>query len=181
MDPVSIAKDNKAENFVKAQQSKESRRRSVRQDEHYIFKIENLPSVGHAGLYTSKQQRLHKKREIDALFAVGNHGYAHPFKYRFTLHETCEPTAILVSIPKKLHKRAVRRNLLKRRTRESYRQCKDVLNNALAEKGLAAHIAFIYGSNGDFRLQNHRPCGAQDSGIDSGSQLSVRHPRRCLC
>ena len=104
-----------------------------------------------------KQQRLHKKREIDTLFAVGNHGYAHPFKYRFTLHETCEPTAILVSIPKKLHKRAVRRNLLKRRTRESYRQCKDVLNNALAEKGLAAHIAFIYGSKEifDYKTIDH--------------------------
>lgn len=93
-----------------------------------------------------KEQRLHGKRAIDALFAGGSYGYAHPFKYRFTLQKTGGPTAILVSVPKKLHKRAVRRNLLKRRTKESYRQCKHMLTDALAEKGVAANIAFIYGS-----------------------------------
>ena len=105
----------------------------------------------------SKQQRLHGKSAIDALFAEGNYGYAHPFKYRFTLLETDSPTAILVSIPKKLHKRAVRRNLLKRRTRESYRQCKHILTDALAQKGLAAHIAFIYTSKEilDYRTIDH--------------------------
>ncbi len=91
-----------------------------------------------------KQQRLHGKSSIDALFAKGSRGYAHPFRYLFRFRDDAEPSAILVSAPKKLHKRAVKRNLLKRRTRESYRQCKHLLADALAEKGLSADIAFIY-------------------------------------
>jgi len=93
-----------------------------------------------------KQQRLYKKSSIDALFAMGDRGYAHPFRFCFKFRDDAAPSAILVSAPKKLHKRAVKRNLLKRRTRESYRQCKYLLADALAPKGIAADIAFIYNS-----------------------------------
>ena len=38
-----------------------------------------------------------------------------------------DPNSILVSVPKRLFKRAVRRNLLKRRIREAYRTQKQLL------------------------------------------------------
>ena len=47
---------------------------------------------------------------------------------------------ILISVPKKLFKRAVKRNLLKRRIRESWRRLKHKL--ALSEHGM--DLLFIY-------------------------------------
>ena len=49
------------------------------------------------------------------------------------------PSRIVVSVPKRLFKRAVKRNLLKRRIRESYRRQKGLLSGAF-------DILFIYTS-----------------------------------
>lgn len=53
----------------------------------------------------------------------------------------CEHARILVSVPKKIFKRAVKRNLCKRRIREAWRKQKHLLNN---ENGM--DILFIYSS-----------------------------------
>ena len=104
-----------------------------------------------------KQQRLRRKSSIDELFANGRHGYAYPFKYCFLSRNQFEQTAILVSVPKKMHKRAVKRNLLRRRTKESYRQSKYRLTDVLASKGLSAHIALIYSTKyvSDYKTIDH--------------------------
>lgn len=52
--------------------------------------------------------------------------------------------AALVSVPKRNHKRAVRRNLLKRRTREAFRTRKHAISEAAASKGLSVDIALLY-------------------------------------
>ncbi len=49
-----------------------------------------------------------------------------------------QPNSIIVSVPKRLFKRAVKRNLLKRRLREAYRTQKDIL----PPKGYS--ILFLY-------------------------------------
>lgn len=49
------------------------------------------------------------------------------------------PSRIVVSVPKRLFKRAVKRNLLKRRIRESYRRQKDLL-------GVGVDVLFVYTS-----------------------------------
>lgn len=83
-------------------------------------------------------ERLRGRKTIDALFAEGRGGFVHPFRYVFRADPAPDtPTAVLFSVPKKNHKRAHVRNLLKRRTREAYR-----LNKGA--QGL--QIALVYSS-----------------------------------
>ena len=51
---------------------------------------------------------------------------------------------ILFSTPKKFLKRANKRNLMKRRTREAYRLNKQQLLMAAAEKRVDVRVAFVY-------------------------------------
>ena len=52
--------------------------------------------------------------------------------------------SILVSVPKKRFKRAVKRNRVKRQIREAYRKNKGELKQLLTEKEQKLAIAFIY-------------------------------------
>lgn len=62
------------------------------------------------------------------------------FRYCWKPSEEGTVSRILVSVPKKFFKRAVKRNLLKRRTRESYRCNKELL------KGRNYDMMFVYSS-----------------------------------
>ena len=75
-----------------------------------------------------KQERLCGKRGIDRLLAHGKHGNVGALRYRYLSDNGEGKSRILVSVPKKLFKRAVKRNLLKRRIRESWRKLKHQLN-----------------------------------------------------
>lgn len=99
-----------------------------------------------------KSMRLHGKKAVDKLFRDGSSGFVYPFRYVFSV--TCFPAGegsedsshfrILFSVPKRYHKRANRRNLIKRRSRESFRQAKGGLE--AAEPGRRVDIALIYAS-----------------------------------
>ena len=86
-----------------------------------------------------KQERLCGKRGIDRLLAHGKHGSVGALRYRYLSDNGEDKSRILISVPKKLFKRAVRRNLLKRRIRESWRKLKHQLET---EKGM--DILFMY-------------------------------------
>ena len=74
-----------------------------------------------------KQERICGKSSVSRLLAEGRYGYAGAIKYCW-LHPNGEPFArIMVSVSKRLFKRAVKRNLLKRRLREAYRVRKELL------------------------------------------------------
>ena len=83
----------------------------------------------------SKQERLCSKKDIDRLLAKGRFFVADPM-FRACVLRTGQPEPIserrkaeafsrlLLSVPKRHFKRAVKRNLLKRRIREAYRRHK---------------------------------------------------------
>ncbi len=76
----------------------------------------------------SKQERLYGKSAIANLLKEGR--FAHEGMLKFCwLYRTdgAECNRMMVSVSKRFFKRAVKRNLLKRRLREAYRKSKDFL------------------------------------------------------
>ena len=100
-------------------------------------------------MYTfKKEERLCNKKLIDKLFHNGSSFLCYPFKASWLLvDETAEiPVQVLFSVSKKRYKRAVDRNLIKRRAREAYRLNKqqhlyDLLANA--NKKIIFSIGYI--------------------------------------
>jgi ribonuclease P protein component len=94
----------------------------------------------------SKEERLSWKRYIDLLFAEGQSFVAFPLRVVFLSveEETLAPVSIMVSVPKKKFKRAVKRNLIKRQVREVYRVRKYDLIESLTEKNKKMLVAFLY-------------------------------------
>lgn len=70
------------------------------------------------------------KRGIERLLAKGKHGSAGPIRFIFLSPNGEDRSRVLISVPKKLFKRAVKRNLLKRRIRESWRRLKSGLKTS---------------------------------------------------
>lgn len=78
-----------------------------------------------------KEERVKSKTTIDKLFKEGKSIFVHPLKFIYVIQEkknsSDESYVFGVTIPKRLHKKAVTRNLLKRRVREAYRKNKPEL------------------------------------------------------
>lgn len=86
------------------------------------------------------EKRLKSRKKIERLFASGNRIQKFPLKAVYAIELTESPGfQITVSVPKKLFKRAVDRNLLKRRMREAFR-----LNQYQLELKQKVEIMFIY-------------------------------------
>ena len=68
-----------------------------------------------------KKERICGKTGIAKLLACGKFGNIPGFRYCYMTENGLGINRIMVSVPKKLFKRAVKRNLLKRRIREGWR------------------------------------------------------------
>jgi ribonuclease P protein component len=91
----------------------------------------------------SKDERLSSKKVIQELFKEGSNFFIHPFRvfYLPSPAATCKDQ-VLFSVPRRNFKRAVDRNLIKRRLREAYRVNKAMLDQN--ENSLQFYIAFVY-------------------------------------
>ena len=97
-----------------------------------------------------KEERLCSRTLIDMLFNGGNSRSLAAFPLRVVYmeqeREEGKPQAqVLISVPKRCFKRAVKRNRVKRQVREAYRQQKHVLLKKLEEKPTSMVVlAFIW-------------------------------------
>ena len=94
-----------------------------------------------------KSERLNSKIVIEKMFAGGSSRSFSVFPLRVVYMpvDSLEASAsILVSVPKKRFKRAVKRNRVKRQIREAYRKNKGELKQLLTEKEQKLAIAVIY-------------------------------------
>ena len=95
------------------------------------------------------KERLKGEKTISSLFTDGKSGFCYPFRYVWRVDKregAAVGIKVLISVPKKHFKRAVKRNLLKRRTREAYRLNKDGLTIPVTESNKSIQLAFIYSS-----------------------------------
>ena len=93
----------------------------------------------------TKPERLHSFGAIRRLFKEGQSGFVYPFRYMFYIEDAAQTeAAILFSTPKKFHKRANKRNTIRRRMREAYRLNKEILTSRLGDRRI--ELALIYSS-----------------------------------
>lgn len=91
-------------------------------------------------------ERLRGKSAISQLFDKGRGGFVYPFRYVWLCDKIdAEPTAeVLFTVPKRFHKRANKRNLLRRRCKEGYRLQSSIL--LASEQRGGYRLALIYSS-----------------------------------
>ena len=96
-----------------------------------------------------KSERISIQREIDCLFKQGDAFISYPLRVIYLKQKPFSGTtvAILISVPKKKIKLAVKRNRIKRLIREAYRLNKTCLINHLQEKDCGLLIAFLFVGN----------------------------------
>ena len=101
----------------------------------------------------NKSERLCSKKLIEHLFAGGNKSFpTFPLRVVYMClppDETEADASILISVPKKRFKHAVKRNLVKRQVREAYRRNKHILLDVLKAKETPVKMvmAFIWLDN----------------------------------
>src|SRR6056297_5743 len=94
-----------------------------------------------------KSERLYLNDDIEHLFQKGSKFRISPLKVQYQFDAQNNPVSaveLLISVPKKYHKTAVKRNRIKRLIREAWRQHKQPLFNALEENGKSLKLAIIY-------------------------------------
>ncbi|MBG0859385.1 MAG: ribonuclease P protein component [Bacteroidales bacterium] len=90
-----------------------------------------------------KSERVCSRKTIAALFENGNVAYSSVFKvlWQIRLSQLPFPAEVAFSIPKKVFRLAVTRNLIRRRMREAYRRNKQMLYDYLGSENI--RISFI--------------------------------------
>lgn len=93
-----------------------------------------------------KEERLCSKRLIESLFHNGSSFLIYPYRVTHLRIDALKPPVqVLLSVPKRRFRRAVQRNLLKRRMREAYRLQKGMwLGETMESRPLGLVLAIQY-------------------------------------
>jgi ribonuclease P protein component len=95
-----------------------------------------------------KHDRLKSSLEIEALYRENKFVIAYPVKCYYSFSEIAENRHVVraaFAVPKKIFKRAVERNTLKRRIREAYRlNYREMLEVFIDKKDKQLKLFFIY-------------------------------------
>ena len=96
----------------------------------------------------SKDERLRSHRLISKLFAAGSVFYLKPFRITWMRHVSDTPVSfvVMMSVPKHNFRRAVQRNLIRRRMKEAYRLNKHIIGNSFAANGWQLDVCITYTS-----------------------------------
>jgi ribonuclease P protein component len=91
----------------------------------------------------TKAERLSSQVLIDRLVASGKSFNAAPFRITWMMvNEGPAPVQVLISAPKRIFKKAVDRNRIKRLIREAYRKKRSLLTDQLQDKKLMLIIVY---------------------------------------
>lgn len=93
-----------------------------------------------------RSERLKSEKAISALFETGSSLSVPPIRLIYLLKSSPEniPIKIGFAVPKKNFKRAVDRNLIKRRMREAYRLNKYLITNEIENANPGIDIMLVY-------------------------------------
>lgn len=100
-----------------------------------------------------RSERIRSLKAIRRLFSEGRGGFVYPIRYMALSSDSARSedskseergVEVLFSVPKKFHKRANKRNLLKRRMREAYRLNRQLLVEKLGAQAKVLDLALIY-------------------------------------
>lgn len=113
-----------------------------------------------------KKEHLCGEIRISKLFNEGKAFIVYPLRIIYSIEPKTDVVnaSVMVNVPKKRFKRAVKRNRLKRLMREAYRLNKQPLSEVLNQRNLQIHLAFNYVSDEelDFEtIQNKMKSGLQ--------------------
>jgi ribonuclease P protein component len=95
-----------------------------------------------------KNERLCLRKDVEYLMQNGEKFLSYPFFVNYVIknkdEQNSETTKIAISVAKRNFKKAVDRNLLKRRIREAYRQHKHNLNETVCNKNKIINAIIVY-------------------------------------
>ena len=128
----------------------------------------------------TKEERLCGKTTVSALISSGKWGTTPHLRFCWSAGHETGVNRIMVSVPKKFFKRAVKRNLQKRRMREAYRLQKELLTAPGIDLLLAyshaevADFATLYAEVTDILNRIQAKIENSHSGLDPESQSSAQ-------
>ena len=104
-----------------------------------------------------KKEKLCSRKMIEVLFVSGKVLYLRPFRAVYTIRTDGEdvPVKVVLAVSKRNFKKAVDRNLIKRRMREAYRQNKGLLYELLVTNSLKIALMIQYTGK---EMLSHREC-----------------------
>ena len=110
-------------------------------------------------MYTfKKEERLCSKKLLEKLFSNGSSFLIYPFRITWLLQELPAdvPAQVVISVSKRKFKKAVDRNLIKRRTREIYRLHKEEFLYSFVKGQIALGINYVGNEVHDYRMMEKK-------------------------